>query len=339
MKRFTALLVVAAGVLATAPAARAEDPGAFAVPCPFSHRSADDPIVHHGHPGMSHMHDFLGNVSTDAHSTLRSLLASRSLCKRPADHSAYWVPTLYENGRPLQPYGSAYYRTGFRDPKTIEPFPQGLRMIAGDAMTRRSADPNAVYWHCTSGAGLATRDPLPRFLARRAKRRRQLRGLTRGIARHRLALRSARRSGDRAGSRHQRAVLRRLAARRMSLLMDPVGPNGFPTCPPGQVIHLTLTFPSCWDGKRLDSPDHKSHLAYPVTHPGGRIFFCPRGHSHPVPKLALSLRYPTRAGPGTRLATGGPQTAHGDFFNAWEPRPLAGLVDRCLHGAIDCEAN
>jgi hypothetical protein len=24
----------------------------------------------------------------------------------------------------------------------------------------------------------------------------------------------------------------------------------------------TVTFPTCWDGKNLDSPDHQSHVAY-----------------------------------------------------------------------------
>lgn len=32
-------------------------------------------------------------------------------------------------------------------------------------------------------------------------------------------------------------------------------------CPDG--IRFELMFPSCWDGKNLDSDDHKSHVAYP----------------------------------------------------------------------------
>jgi hypothetical protein len=39
---------------------------------------------------------------------------------------------------------------------------------------------------------------------------------------------------------------------------------GFPTtkCPNG--IRAQVYFPSCWDGVNLDSPDHKSHVAYPT---------------------------------------------------------------------------
>jgi Domain of unknown function (DUF1996). len=32
-------------------------------------------------------------------------------------------------------------------------------------------------------------------------------------------------------------------------------------CPGG--IRTTVTFPTCWDGRNVDSPDHKSHVAYP----------------------------------------------------------------------------
>jgi hypothetical protein len=336
MCKLTALLAVVAGMLVTAPGAAAADFGGFITPCPFSHRSADDPIVHHGHHGASHMHDFLGNSSTDAHSTLVSLLASPSLCKRAGDHSAYWVPTFYENGVPLRPYGSAYYLTSLRDPKTIGPFPQGLRVIAGDPMTKRRADPRAVYWHCTPDTDFRTGNPLPRFYARRAKRRRQLRHLRLSIEQHRRALRRARRAGHRGAARLQRAALRRLADRRMALRMDPVGPAGFPTCPAGRVIHLTVSFPSCWDGTRLDSRDHKSHLAYPSRPSDAQLFTCPSSHPHPVPNLVLSLKYPTRAGPGARLVTGGPQTAHADFFNAWEVGALAELVGRCVNADVDC---
>lgn len=35
-------------------------------------------------------------------------------------------------------------------------------------------------------------------------------------------------------------------------------PNKY--CPNG--IRATIIFPSCWDGKNVDSPDHKSHVAY-----------------------------------------------------------------------------
>lgn len=52
---------------------------------------------------------------------------------------------------------------------------------------------------------------------------------------------------------------------------------------------------SCWDGQNLDSPDHKSHVAYPVTGPqtftgtsvGGD---CPSTHPVKIPQLMLEVR-------------------------------------------------
>jgi len=39
-------------------------------------------------------------------------------------------------------------------------------------------------------------------------------------------------------------------------------PGGFPNikCPQG--LRADIHFQSCWDGMNLDSPDHKSHVAY-----------------------------------------------------------------------------
>jgi hypothetical protein len=28
------------------------------------------------------------------------------------------------------------------------------------------------------------------------------------------------------------------------------------------LLQLDVIFPDCWDGRHLDSPDHKSHMAY-----------------------------------------------------------------------------
>src|SRR5437867_4353638 len=70
--------------------------------CPFSHASMDDPIVYPGQPGRSHAHTFFGNRSTNAASTRASLLRATTTCKPRADKAAYWVPTLFQNGREVR---------------------------------------------------------------------------------------------------------------------------------------------------------------------------------------------------------------------------------------------
>src|SRR5690606_7057081 len=59
--------------------------GQFVTGCAYSHTAPDDPIVHAGFPGRSHLHDFFGNTSTDAHSTLDSLLEGETTCQMQLD--------------------------------------------------------------------------------------------------------------------------------------------------------------------------------------------------------------------------------------------------------------
>ena len=135
----TLLAAVAAatvGVLAafgTAPAASgasADNGASFAVRCDFSHRSSDDPIVHLGHPGAGHSHDFFGNRSTNAHSGYKSLLAAGTTCTRVADKAAYWMPTLKWNGKTINPDRAVfYYRAGGKDHTKVKPFPAALKVV------------------------------------------------------------------------------------------------------------------------------------------------------------------------------------------------------------------
>jgi hypothetical protein len=106
-----------------------------------------------------------------------------------------------------------------------------------------------------------------------------------------------------------------------------------PTCPKRKNfmvrrktwVELHINFPDCWDGKHLDRPDHHSHMAY------SRNYVCPASHPVKVPLLRMNIRYPLVDGRGIELASGSPLTAHGDFFNAWEQKALAKLVDACFH--------
>jgi hypothetical protein len=105
-----------------------------------------------------------------------------------------------------------------------------------------------------------------------------------------------------------------------------------PTCPAtrGSFLRLHVRFPSCWDGRRLDSADHKSHMAYAARRG------CPSTHPISVPALTQIYRYPTRGGEGFSLASGGQLSAHADFLNAWNQRTLEALVDECLNALAHC---
>ncbi|MGQ5264452.1 DUF1996 domain-containing protein [Micromonospora sp. ZYX-F-536] len=105
----------------------------------------------------------------------------------------------------------------------------------------------------------------------------------------------------------------------------------FVTCPAGTMMESYLDFPQCWNGRDLDSPDHKSHMAYPVNQA------CPATHPVHVPKLRQVLRYPVNGNPAQfRLASGAGYTMHGDFFNAWPVAEMARRVQDCIRPVIKC---
>ena len=111
----------------------------------------DDPIVMPGMKDMSHSHDFFGNETTDANSTLSSLLSGPTTCSLGDDNAAYWAPTLYKNGEAITPEKAAiYYRTQV-DGGVVQPFPAGLEMIAGDSHATGPQPIDIVYYNCHEG--------------------------------------------------------------------------------------------------------------------------------------------------------------------------------------------
>ena len=72
------------------------------------------------------------------------------------------------------------------------------------------------------------------------------------------------------------------------------GPDskGLPTTKCDQ-IRAQVTFPSCWDGKNLDSANHKSHVSYPKdgNYDGGR---CPSTHPVHLVTLFYEVYYDTK---------------------------------------------
>ncbi|KAI0659966.1 WSC-domain-containing protein [Cubamyces menziesii] len=114
------------------------------------------------------------------------------------------------------------------------------------------------------------------------------------------------------------------------------------TCPDG--MRAQVFFPSCWDGVNLDSPDHKSHMAYPVQ--AYNTGDCP--DSHPVHLVSLfyemfvSVDQFEYHGAGTWVLANGDTTGyghHGDFQNGWDVDLLQEAIDTCTAAngnVMDC---
>ncbi|MGX6603473.1 DUF1996 domain-containing protein [Micromonosporaceae bacterium Da 78-11] len=125
----------------------------FNAGCTVSHHLNDDPIIFPGMPGASHAHTFLGNTSTNASSTNASLLGHTvTTCTPAEDLSAYWIPSLLQNGAVIDPAGvTVYYGSRLADPSRTQPFPPGFRMIAGDAKLQVPSSGNQ-FW-CAGPGG------------------------------------------------------------------------------------------------------------------------------------------------------------------------------------------
>lgn len=81
----------------------------------------------------------------------------------------------------------------------------------------------------------------------------------------------------------------------------------FPTkiCPGG--IRATITFPSCWDGRNLDSPDHRSHVAYTPNRAVLAGDRCPASHPVRIPQLMYEMQWDTSQFNDPKYFEGGKQ--------------------------------
>lgn len=91
-------------------------------------------------------------------------------------------------------------------------------------------------------------------------------------------------------------------------------------------------FPSCWNGVDVDSPDHRSHMAYPDLVKDGQ---CPEGFGTRLVSLFFETKYDTQDFKGVDgqfvLATGDPTGCgyHGDFIQGWQTDFLGRAMQEC----------
>ncbi|WP_343998903.1 DUF1996 domain-containing protein [Streptomyces thermocarboxydovorans] len=119
----------------------------------------------------------------------------------------------------------------------------------------------------------------------------------------------------------------------------------YPLCPEGSDVVRTFKFQSCWDGRNIDSANHRTHMAF--TDENGN---CPSGFKA-IPQLVQRIVYDVDA---PSLEDGGkttplfavdsfpeqlhkPITDHGDFINVFDEDLMNEMVD-CINSGRECGA-
>ena len=81
-------------------------------------------------------------------------------------------------------------------------------------------------------------------------------------------------------------------------------------------MEISISFQSCWDGVNLDSPDHKSHVAFPQGEEDDAP--CPSSHPVRIPRLDFFIRwFNTKPARWEFSKVDEPLRFHADYISGW----------------------
>jgi hypothetical protein len=136
------------------------------------------------------------------------------------------------------------------------------------------------------------------------------------------------------------------------------GPTGTPgryntlteamaVCPAGNRVGAVIFAPDCWDGKNLDSADHRSHMAY-ASYGSWGYLKCDANHPYVIPTFTLGAWYTIAPGDDTskwhfssdEMVPGAPPgyTFHADWFGAWDNTAMSMWTDNCINKELSCSS-
>ena len=296
--------------------------GIIRINCDFSHSSYNDPVVFPGEEGAAHLHRFYGNELLDHTSTMESIItAGTSTCQgNEPNRSAYWVPAL------LAPVYNQQTKELLLDENGEKTW-QAVPAVVGN-----NEEAHEVFYYSAGVDDLESIQPVPPGLAMIAGEAKTTPGKEQDTSIVRWHCQSWE-SSD-AGNPQWSATI--------------------PECKAPDRVRMDIFFPSCWNGVDLDSPDHKSHMAYPMKDSVSGDSICP--DSHPVAVVRPSYHYAfgvlpnvydleTKSSRGWRLAADdyevtlenpGGLSLHGDWVNGWHPGIMEAILESCIQGKFDC---
>ncbi|KAK0703208.1 hypothetical protein B0T26DRAFT_815318 [Lasiosphaeria miniovina] len=274
-----------------------------------------DPLISPGEVAQ-HAHSIHGSSGFSESATYQNLIdADCTSCAVTQDKSVYWHPSLYfqhanrtyesvEQVGGMLAYYFLYGDDGSKNP-SITAFRSDFQMIAGNSLRRSysiagysafNVDPEKSFWSKLGQTSQAD-------LAQRA-----------------LGFNCLNYDKQPEGSLYRHVL-----------------PDKFyldANCADG--VRFEIMFPSCWNGKDLDTEDHKSHVAYPDLVMNGA---CPQGFDVKLPGLFYETIWAINAFnnvDGRFVIANGDVHGfgyHADFMNGWNPDFLQKAVETCTNAS------
>lgn len=124
-------------------------------------------------------------------------------------------------------------------------------------------------------------------------------------------------------------------------------------CKAGDTLVADMAAPDCWDGKYLDTPDHRSHLAYSGYGDWGYLK-CPATHPYVIPQNESKIAWTVTADMYQTLADGtnrsrlhlssdhmktgakSGETLHSDYMEQWVGKVKQMWQENCIAKGLDC---